>query len=715
MVNNNNSNQNQNQNQNEPNNKSSWNFNIETKNNVIENFDTTPQPLKEKLKKILNKKRRKMENPKKIPELENIFDMHPSPNETNFEPFSVSGIEGLQNNDEEEKQDGFYDPSANTDSTLTLFGLDDNSKKDTPKFTDTLKEKSKEVGDLIKRGTVKLKEYITYTYNITIGNILKTDTNMRWFVQETSNALTNKKATYYEKVVFYGQIKIFLIVLLSWVIVYNWYYVIFFLQWKDKLVEKYRFESTKLEFSDQNIINDYGTAAYALVGPSVQVVYVINKFICKTIPNKIDELFPADFSFKNIIIFVVLAFIVLSFIQYGIFSDWLSNFFTSIKGIMPIGVIPTVSLIIVAVYAAQFFFSLSIVSQLLQSGWVGFFVFLVMLLIYVLYTISVLIPLAVVLLFTYLVAYSFFAILIYKGLDVKNTFVDVSDYIASFKPETKSSCSVDETSIYDIIKEYSIKGVRYIYIYLFEIFLIYSLASGIYLYVDNYITKKATTELFTCLIIFNVLIILIILIGMGYKFNKLNAAANIPGGGAGRGGITVPKVLVPIVAATAPSAAVKPIAPANSIAAAATAPSAAVNPIAPAAVNPIAPAAAAADIVNPIAPATAATAAADIANSIPAAAAPVAATTIPAAAAPVAATTIPAAAAPVAATTIPAAAAPISAAISAATNIAADPALIPAASNLAASASNTASNLTASASTVGKLLTGLTTRKPANP
>ena len=520
MENNKNGNQNQNQ--------TSWNFNIETKNNIIENFDTSPPQLEEKLKKILNKKRRKMENPKKIPELENILDVNSSlidsPSTTSFEfksklePFSI--IDDTRGDNRI-----FYDPNMKTDSLFTLFSSSNGEPTDTKDISNSIKIKSKKFGIMLEATLNKAKEYITYGFNLTIGNVLKADKVMRRFVEEISNGATNGKASYDEKVVFYKQIKTFIMVLLAWVIVYNWYYVAFFLKWNDGnddspgVKQKYTFESPT--YPGENITKEYGSFAYAMVGPCVEIIYVINKLICKTIPNKIESLFPTGFSFKNIIIFVILAFVIMSFIEFGVFSGWISDYFTSLKGDVPMeGVVFIVAAIISLYTASSIYFSIVPITEI-RSIVIGVICFILWIL-YMLYVFFVLTPLGVVLLLTYLIAYTFFAVFIYNGLNVRDVFNTVSTYIASIDPDTSAEYNDEEETIFETMKKYSIKIMRYLYVYLFEILLIYSLVSGIYLYVYKYLNGETSTDLFGYLIVYNILIIVVVLISVYWKFNNLD-------------------------------------------------------------------------------------------------------------------------------------------------------------------------------------------------
>jgi hypothetical protein len=170
----------------------------------------------------------------------------------------------------------------------------------------------------------------------------------------------------------------------------------------------------------------------------------------------------------------------------------------------------------------------------------GIIFFLLMFIFYVLFIASFAGPLGVLLVNTYIVVYSFLAILIYKGsgafTTINEIFKDVSGLTTAEEEQEQDG---ESPGIITRIGNFIAKYVKFINMFLVELLIIMILLFGINTYTSQYgsITfdkttsanknsistpvNSAFTHLFTWLIIFNTLLIVFIIVKMVGKYYKL--------------------------------------------------------------------------------------------------------------------------------------------------------------------------------------------------
>ena len=112
--------------------------------------------------------------------------------------------------------------------------------------------------------------------------IIEFNKNLQITLTKIANALTNNTATESEINIFQDQTQKFLILIMVWIFVYNWYFVAFYLKDKDNI---------RYTFNADNLFN-YSTLLYGMFGPACRVlekfnggIITIAKYIQKYIPN----------------------------------------------------------------------------------------------------------------------------------------------------------------------------------------------------------------------------------------------------------------------------------------------------------------------------------------------------------------------------------------------------------------------------------------------
>jgi hypothetical protein len=145
--------------------------------------------------------------------------------------------------------------------------------------------------------------------------------------------------------------------------------------------------------------------------------------------------------------------------------------------------------------------------------------------------------------------YSFFAIIMYNGFNLSSTFTAISEsisHISDLNAEDDSGkCENVEKSWFMYIKDYLRYGVKYFYIFMFELFILYILMNGLVTYTTGFTVpfpekatfknvnsmgaavKTAFTHLYTWLIIINILLILLLVIVIRYKYKKIHATLDM--------------------------------------------------------------------------------------------------------------------------------------------------------------------------------------------
>ena len=374
------------------------------------------------------------------------------------------------------------------------------------------------------------------------------------FMTSIANGLTGGTATTTELNIFMTETQKLLTLLLVWVFVYNWYYIVFFL---DKEY-KWTFNADQLK--------NY-SFAYMLLEPSVRVVEIANTCLV-TFPSKIKRYLNKEVIF--ILLILIFWLLTSTNFQSSLIYDFFASlsylkFFKSAQLQKTPSIVTIFTTIIVVYYGLKHFVTGTMTGysfDLLRSGGMfgfalGLMVLIVSFCVYMAYLILVNVPLGVIFMFTYLLMYTFFAILIYEGPRCFSMISSISEDISILYMEPEGSV-YDEPTYYSIqswltwLPSWFYRKMKYIcYIslkYIFEIVLILNLLGGISTYATNYkttsleksaiyninvkpssgIVRSAFKNLFTWLILINILIIILLSIFITQKrFSKKRCNDNL--------------------------------------------------------------------------------------------------------------------------------------------------------------------------------------------
>jgi hypothetical protein len=368
-----------------------------------------------------------------------------------------------------------------------------------------------------------------------------------WYDKITSRiayALTNNHATGFEISTFRVEINKFVTILLVWFFLYNWYFVVFFLEKK----ERYDFSFTdpdpdpeKGETFYKKFMNiPLSKILYAIIGPGLRVVEFANWIL-------IDKASELKQIFSKKLIFVVMAF----FFVYLVSTNWhmslIVDFFNSLDFKFGSSVTVLITIAIIGYYAFGFLFSDAPWLIMPVAGLAGIAMALAIFIISVLYillAVGIGIPIGVVLVTLFLVLHSFFGIMIYNGFNYFSTITAIGEDLASgliktYSDDCLSTAEFKFTKIPVYIYNFFVKMLNYGYLYIFEIAVLLILFDGITTYTRNFgqvliektkINKMADMSstitsafqnLFTWTILINLLVMVLIIIFMIKKYIRL--------------------------------------------------------------------------------------------------------------------------------------------------------------------------------------------------
>ena len=375
--------------------------------------------------------------------------------------------------------------------------------------------------------------------------ILNWTNNVKMFITNLANAMTQKTATQTEIDTFQDQTQKLCTILLVWVFIYNWYYVVFFLEKGDGI--RYTFNADD--------IYKYSPFLYGLIGPACRSVQMFN-WLVVDLPALIKPYLPRSIIFW--LMFLVFFILVSSNFQMGIITD----FFNALNWKFGTSIISTIVFVIVVIYSLMFIFcsppseAAPQPNQYMNTSFVGsgaismifgssniitailcFLGFLMFMVFYGIFTVTVNIPLGIFFISTYLVAYTFFAILMYEGFNSINILTAISEDISFIEPD------VNDPSIFqwDRIPHYIYKFLKgtlnSVTSYMFEIIVLITLIGGIAIYagsfkdvlneksiaglVQNTSLSSAFKHLFTWLILINIIFICLIVVFMVQKYKYI--------------------------------------------------------------------------------------------------------------------------------------------------------------------------------------------------
>jgi polyhydroxyalkanoate synthesis regulator phasin len=623
----------------------------------------TPEELEKKMKKIRSKKRA-LNNPKAIPLFEDVYGPSSSAVKEGFgnqvEPSSGETLDQyLQNykatvaNDERNTgtelenssskntitigsltdeintiwndigqltsgQLSFYDEGVNyspgNDSGVLQQSIADQSKDASQKIAKAMKNAVKSLSLIMKFIFFQISSYLRLFFKSIQLIMLNFNSYVQASAIKMASALTGNPNEYYqdpsgnaggifELKIFKQQIQSFLILLMVWIFLYNWYYVMFFLQPEERFnlhistipyfnrnagemkanmldAEKRGFPS----FATPFIPTQY-TMLYGLIGPALRVPEMINWLIVDCIGSNIQQwTYGSDAGKKlankqvipNYMLFLFMAFIIIILVSAGVPNVIMIDFFNSFSFSSAVGysIISIISLMIVFGYGIILLFKFWIANfyPLMKSGsFVAIGISILCILItgiaYGYYLFSFCVPMGVIAVSTYFFLYTFLAIVLYNGVNIGTVLRQISNSVF------KMTDILDANNL-DVCKDpnaiswtwrstfmngrwwlgrpYALfKWVWKLWLYalsfLFEIIMIVMLLGGINIYRRNYQTvlfKKATTtsvgslgkaavnqvgdsiksslkQLFTWLIMINVILIVLFFIAIRWKYRSI--------------------------------------------------------------------------------------------------------------------------------------------------------------------------------------------------
>ena len=419
------------------------------------------------------------------------------------------------------------------------------TKKNSKSFKKTIEE--------ISGSMLSLSRIITKIFN-TIGNgvqiiktqimlsILRSNRFIKQMITGIANALTQDSATKKEIDIFQDQTQKFITILMTWFFVYNWYYIVFFLEEEDNIRSK--IDISKLKESHSII--------YGLFGPAFRPIEWVNYMIIGA-GQKIK-----DWKTPNAMILFGLFLLFYTLVQMNFHVSILSSFFNAMRGQYGVSTMSLFTIGIVFAYSLHYLFGSSqdgnlelhsYVSRAAENGGgipgiavVSFAVFLTFLM-YIFWTFLVNLPLGIFLISAYFTAYSFGSVFIYEGLNCFDVIMGITDSIDKIIPDLDEDCELEYEwkKIPKYIYDYLCKIVNYTSMNMFEILIILTLLGGIGTYTKNFQSsiegksgalsglnmKQSFKNLFTWLILINVLIIILISMYIYNKFKVISDIQNI--------------------------------------------------------------------------------------------------------------------------------------------------------------------------------------------
>ncbi len=453
------------------------------------------------------KKPIKKENPKQIPEFENLYDRPQSSN--SVEISQVGGIEGFhvneyledvkkpkkmkkkseekdkkKNQENDVKQElerlmnrtGGVFSASGTDIDKSINSLSNNLEQSVDSLSqlqninssfsgmgniDATKDASKPMEidkgnlqktlDSVTTSVKSVTNIITYLIGIMgkqlqIGRtkiqlfLLKSNKYVKETICRMANALTQNTATEVEVNIFQDQAQKFITLLLVWYFVYNWYYIIFFLEDDDNI--RY-----KLEFGDLRKVSKY---FYGFFGPALKPLELLNKGITSLSIVKTHK----KYGLYTGVIMIIMFFIFYVLVEYNFQTALLQDFFAAINGTSTISVLSICNILVVIIFATMWFFggmddgNLEM-SKLLLDGmkggvWTLFFsivMFVLAFIGYYMWIVAVNVPMSMVMLTGYLVLYTFCGVLFYEGFNMFNIYAGISESLETASPDlTEEPC-----------------------------------------------------------------------------------------------------------------------------------------------------------------------------------------------------------------------------------------------------------------------------------
>ena len=371
--------------------------------------------------------------------------------------------------------------------------------------------------------------------------LLKANRYVKQTITRMANALTDNTATQKEVDIFQEQTQKFITLLLVWYFVYNWYYIIFFLEDSDNI--RYSFKIGNLK-----AISKY---LYGLFGPGLKPIEIFNGAVisCQNLKK-----------YVNTSVIMILMFIIFFTLVHNDFqTSLLKDFFGALNGKPTPSILSLFNICVVLWFSFSWFFGKMShgnfeASKLFVDAYPGgvwsiafaCVIFVLAFLGYFLWIMNVNIPMGMTLLSGYLVLYTFLGVFFYEGFNCFNIFTGISDSITPISPDlTAEACKPDPAFLsFDWFYYKMVQFVNFLKSMLsfasasmFEILILLSLLGGISIYrkewansgigkvgVGAFSSSNLSSifkYLFTWLILINVILIIIMVIFMVKKYKML--------------------------------------------------------------------------------------------------------------------------------------------------------------------------------------------------
>ena len=326
--------------------------------------------------------------------------------------------------------------------------------------------------------------------------ILKSNKYVKQTIVRISNALTQNTATEKEIEIFQDQTQKFITLLLVWYFVFNWYYIIFFLEEEDNI--RYKFQFTKSLMKASKWI-------YGFFGVGLKPFELFNQLVLKLSVLK-------EYCYTSVLM-ILLFFVFYKLVQDNFQISLLQDFFNALSGKAGSSLISLFCMMVVIYHSLEWFFGSQIekgkptgfieMTKLVIDGasggvWTGAFsavCFVVAALGYLMWTMSVSVPMSTVLISGYLVLYTFFGVLFYEGFNCFSIFAGITSSVDSIPPDlTPEACQPSspfltfawfyETGVY--ILQMLARLANFASANMFEILILLTLISGISVYKNNW-------------------------------------------------------------------------------------------------------------------------------------------------------------------------------------------------------------------------------------
>ena len=412
--------------------------------------------------------------------------------------------------------------TSNLTSSIKVVGLGDQLKtkmrEAMERIKDILNFIMKNLAKQMKYAAEKLKSFFVHFRD-----------NFNYVMITIANALTHNNASIDEIKVFSSETMKFTTVLFTYVFLYNWYFLMFHNE-----DPEFRY---KINVQEQ--VFDRSRVLYAFFGPSLRAVEMVDWILLEKIP-----MIKNYISSKPVLFFLLaVAFFVLVLSNFQM--SMLTSFLKALTFSADQSILSTLTSIVVLGYGLKFiWYDAGMLGAIGGSKSaaiiiIGGLFFLLLFIFYILFIASFAAPLGVLFVNTYIVIYSFLAILIYKGSGAFTTINEIFKNVSGLTSPQEEEQEGESPGVITRIGNFIAKYVKFINMFLVELLIIMILLFGINTYTSQYgsITfdkttsanknsistpvNSAFTHLFTWLIIFNTLLIIFVIVKMVGKYYKL--------------------------------------------------------------------------------------------------------------------------------------------------------------------------------------------------